>query len=94
MPVLLTALVAVTGLEVLAGLESQSAPIVSMVVGAALIAVVAVAALGMLARAVARRRPVRARVARAAWLAATATATPTHTDVRALMRARPPSATP
>lgn len=86
LPVLLTALVAV------AGLEALPATTTGLLVAAAFAAALAVAAGRMLAHASRRSRTVRAVEARDSWLEVTATFTPTHTDARALMRPRPPSA--
>ncbi|WP_460532744.1 hypothetical protein [Humibacter ginsengiterrae] len=85
-PVLLIALVAV------AGLDTSHAASAAVLVAVASMAVLAGTA--VLAAESAGRRPTRLSATRIAWLAATATATPTHTDVRALMHARPPSARP
>ncbi|GAB3805005.1 hypothetical protein GCM10028798_26180 [Humibacter antri] len=87
MPVLLIALVAVAGLD-----AAQTAS-GGVLVAVGTMAVLMLAAIGVLARGASGQRPIRLAAARAAWLGATAAATPTHTDARALMRARPPSAT-
>lgn len=85
-PALLTAFVVVAGFEV------TPATTASLLLAVAIGAAVSIAAARMLARTSGRVRPVRVGAARDAWLDATATVSPTHTDARALMRPRPPSA--
>ncbi|MGA0566774.1 hypothetical protein ACO2Q7_05535 [Rathayibacter sp. KR2-224] len=84
--VLLAAFVAV------AELEPASMTATSLLVALAVVAVAAAAVI-MLGNSAAMRRPARIEAARDAWLASTAEHSPTHTDVRLLMRARPPSLT-
>lgn len=85
-----TALIAAAGLLALAGFGAQP-PVTGFLVAVAVTAVVVIASLRMLARTTALSRSARASADRDAWLDATAMMSPTHTDVRALMRPRPPS---
>ena len=85
---LVVALFAIAG----CGAALQPGSTSALLLAALVAATLAVAATRMLASTAASTQPVRAEVARDAWLQATITQSPAHTDARALMRPRPPSA--
>ncbi|WP_022900410.1 hypothetical protein [Humibacter albus] len=93
LPVLLAALVAAAGfgLTPAAATTATATTATSLLLAVALTAAIAVAVVQLVATASARTRAVRVSSARDAWLESTVESSPTHADVRALMRPRPPS---